>query len=169
MDRIGADFTRTVSMIKDRLGANPIPIQFPIGEESNFRGIVDLLTMQAFIWVDDDMGTTPQAVPMPEELADQVEAAHSEMVEKIAETDDELTLRYLEGEEISVDELREALRNATIQNLATPVLCGSALRNRGIQRVLDAVVYYLPSPLDIPPSPGTTRTPARKNSARPMQ
>ncbi|MFO7661523.1 MAG: elongation factor G [Chloroflexota bacterium] len=154
MDRIGADFTRTVSMIKDRLGANPIPIQFPIGEESNFRGIVDLLTMQAFIWVDDDMGTTPQAVPMPEELADQVEAAHSEMVEKIAETDDELTLRYLEGEEISVDELREALRNATIQNLATPVLCGSALRNRGIQRVLDAVVYYLPSPLDIPPITG---------------
>jgi elongation factor G len=150
MDRIGADFTRTVDMIKDRLGANPIPIQFPIGEESNFRGIVDLLTMKAFIWVDDDMGTTPVAVPMPEELADQVEAAHHEMVEKIAETDDELTLRYLEGEEIGVDELRAALRRATIHNLATPVLCGSALRNRGIQRVLDAVVYYLPSPLDIP-------------------
>jgi elongation factor G len=150
MDRIGADFKRTVGMIKDRLGANPIPIQFPIGEESKFRGIVDLLTRQAFIWVDDDMGTTPVAVPMPEELADQVEAAHHEMVEKIAETDDELTLRYLEGEEIGVDELRAALRRATIHNLATPVLCGSALRNRGIQRVLDAVVYYLPSPLDIP-------------------
>jgi elongation factor G len=150
MDRVGADFKRTVGMIKDRLGANPIPIQYPIGEETNFRGIVDLLNMQAYIWVEDDLGTTPKAVPMPVELADEVEAAHHRMVESIAETDEELTLRYLEGEEISADELKTALRQATINNLATPVLCGSALRNRGIQRVLDAVVYYLPSPLDIP-------------------
>ncbi|MCA9866867.1 MAG: elongation factor G [Anaerolineales bacterium] len=150
MDRVGADFRRTIGMIKDRLGANPIPIQFPIGEESAFRGIVDLLTMEAFFWSDDDSGARPQAVPIPDELLADVETARHDMVERIAETDDELTLRYLEGEEIEVEDLRAALRRATIQNRATPVLCGSALRNRGIQRVLDGIVYYLPSPLDVP-------------------
>ena len=150
MDRVGADFKRTISMIKERLGANPIPIQFPIGEESNFRGIVDLLTMQAFFWSEVDSGSRPQAAPIPDDLLADVEAARHDMVERIAETDDELTTRYLEGEEIDADELRAALRQATITGAATPVLCGSALRNRGIQRVLDAVVYYLPSPLDIP-------------------
>lgn len=154
MDRVGADFRRTVGMIKDRLGANPIPIQYPIGSEASFRGIVDLLTMQAFFWSEDDSGARPQAVPIPDEIVSDVEAARHEMVERIAETDDELTMRYLEGEEIGADELRAALRRATVENLATPVLCGSALRNRGIQRVLDAVVYYLPSPLDIPPIKG---------------
>lgn len=154
MDRVGADFKRTVGMIKDRLGANPIPIQYPIGSEASFRGIVDLLTMQAYFWSEDDSGARPQAAPIPDDILSEVEAARNDMVERVAETDDELTLRYLEGEEIGADELRAALRRATVQNVATPVLCGSALRNRGIQRVLDAVVYYLPSPLDIPPIKG---------------
>ena len=150
MDRVGADFKRTIGMIKDRLGANPISVQYPIGEESQFRGIVDLLTMQASFWSDDDSGARPTAAPIPDDIRADVESAHHDMVERIAETDDELTLRYLEGEEIEMEELRAALRRATVQNLATPVFCGSALRNRGIQRVLDGIVYYLPSPLDIP-------------------
>ena len=155
MDRTGADFKRTVGMIKSRLGANPIVIQYPIGEESAFRGIVDLLTMEAFVWVDDDLGSEPRVVSVPAELAAEVNEARHQMVEAIAETDDELTMRYLEGEEISIDELKEALRRATINNAATPVFCGSALRNRGIQRILDGVVFYLPSPLDIPAIRGT--------------
>ncbi len=150
MDRIGADFKRTIGMIKNRLGANPIVIQYPIGEESAFRGIVDLLTMEAYIWHDEDLGSEPVVVDVPAELRDEVEEARHAMIEAIAETDDELTMRYLEGEEIGVDDLRAALRAATIRNQATPVFCGSALRNRGIQRILDGVVYYLPSPLDIP-------------------
>ena len=150
MDRIGADFKRTIGMIKERLGANPIVIQHPIGEESAFRGIVDLLTMEAYIWRDEDLGSEPTVGAVPDELCAEVEEARHAMVEAIAETDDELTTRYLEGEEISVDELRVALRAATIRNAATPVFCGSALRNRGIQRILDGVVYYLPSPLDTP-------------------
>ncbi len=150
MDRIGADFKRTIGMIKDRLGANPIVIQYPIGEESAFRGIVDLLTMEAIIWHDEDLGSEPTIGAVPDELCAEVEEARHAMVEAIAETDDELTMRYLEGEEITIDELRAALRAATIRNAATPVFCGSALRNRGIQRILDGVVFYLPSPLDIP-------------------
>ncbi len=150
MDRIGADFKRTVGMIKNRLGANPIVIQYPIGEESSFRGIVDLLTMEAYIWMDEDLGSEPKVVAVPAELAAEVDEARHAMVEAIAETDDELTMRYLEGEELGVEDLRAALRRATIRNAATPVFCGSALRNRGIQRILDGVVFYLPSPLDIP-------------------
>ena len=169
MDRVGADFKRTVGMIKDRLGANPIPIQYPIGSEASFRGIVDLLTMQAYFWSEDDSGARPQAAPIPDDILSEVEAARNDMVERVAETDDDLTLRYLEGEEIGADELRAALRRATVQNIATPVLCGSALRNRGIQRVLDSVVYYLPSPLDIPPikgdNPFTGKTEERPPSA----
>lgn len=154
MDRTGADFKRTVGMIKDRLGANPVPIQYPIGEESSFRGIVDLLDMQAYFWNEDDNGARLQAAPIPDELVDAVDEARHHMMESIAETDDDLMMRYLDGEEIELPELRAALRRATVENRATPVLCGSALRNRGIQRVLDAVVYYLPSPLDIPPIEG---------------
>ena len=150
MDRIGADFKRTVGMIKNRLGANPIVIQYPIGEESSFRGIVDLLTMEAYIWMDEDLGSEPKVVAVPAELAAEVDEARHAMVEAIAETDDELTMRYLEGEELDVEDLRAALRRATIRNAATPVFCGSALRNRGIQRILDGVVFYMPSPLDIP-------------------
>jgi elongation factor G len=154
MDRVGADFERTIDMIRTRLGANPLPIQWPIGEEAGFRGIVDLLTMEAAEWREEDLGTVAEVVEIPEEVRADVEAARERILEIIIETDDELTERYLEGEEIAVDELRTALRKATIDRTITPVLCGSALRNKGIQRVLDAVVYYLPSPLDIPPITG---------------
>ncbi|MDQ5854426.1 MAG: elongation factor G [Chloroflexota bacterium] len=153
MDRMGANFERTVQMIRDRLGAKPVPIQLPIGAEDDFKGIIDLLNSQAVIYMDD-MGKDQQVVEIPADMADAARQARAEMVETIAETDDELTLLYLEGEEISVDELKAALRRATISNQLVPVLCGAALRNKGVQRMLDAVVDYLPSPLDIPPVQG---------------
>jgi len=154
MDRIGADFSRTIEMIRDRLSANPIPVQWPIGSESNFRGIIDLLSMQAAIWEEDDLGATPIIAEIPEDVLEEAKAAHQAIIEHIVETDDGLMLRYLDGEEIPVDELRAVLRKATIAGTVTPVLCGTALRNKGIQRVLDAVVHYLPSPLDVPPMEG---------------
>jgi elongation factor G len=154
MDRIGADFNRTIDMIRDRLNGNPIPVQLPIGSESEFRGIIDLLTMEAAVWEDDDLGATPVITDIPEDYVDEAEAARQDIVEYIVELDDELMERYLEGEEISAEELRVALRAATIAGKATPVLCGTALRNKGVQRVLDAVVIYLPSPLDVPPMQG---------------
>jgi elongation factor G len=154
MDRTGADFERTVDMIRSRLKANPLPIQWPIGDESNFRGIVDLLTMEAAAWLEEDLGATSVPTEIPEDVLPSVLAARERILENIVETDDELVVRYLEGEEIPVDELRAALRKATIAGTVTPVLCGSALKNKGIQRVLDAVVYYLPSPEDIPPIMG---------------
>lgn len=150
MDRVGADFARTIKMIRERLGANPVAIQWPIGQESAFRGVVDLLTMEATIWTEEDQGFKPQLVAIPGEVREEVDTARQALMDAVVETNDELMMRYLEGEEISVDELRNALRAATIQGQVTPVLCGTALRNKGIQRVLDAVVHYLPSPLDIP-------------------
>lgn len=155
MDRVGADFVRTIDMIRDRLNANPVAIQWPIGQEGNFNGIIDLLTMEAFIWDESDLGVHARQVEIPADLQDEVNERREIIMENIIETDEELMTRYLEGEEISVDELRAALRAATIRNEVTPVLCGSSLRNKGVQRVLDAVVYYLPSPLDVPPIDGT--------------
>ena len=151
MDRVGADYQRTIDMIREQLNANPLPIQWPIGSESGFRGIVDLLSMEASVWSDEDLGATAEIVEIPEEVQAEVEQARNQIIENIIETDDELMARYLEGEEIGISDLRSALRQATIDRLVTPVLCGSALRNKGIQRVMDAVVYYLPSPMDIPP------------------
>jgi elongation factor G len=154
MDRVGASYDHTVSMIRERLGANPVVMQVPIGNESAFRGVVDLLTCKAVIWEDEDLGQEPRLMEIPPELAEPVGQMHSLMVEKIAETDDDLTLKFLDGDEISVDELKTALRKAVIAGKATPVFCGSSLRNRGVQLILDAVVDYLPSPEDIPPVVG---------------
>ena len=154
MDRVGANFVRTIEMIRERLGANPIAVQWPIGQEAAFRGIVDLLTMEAFVWDDDDLGADPHHVPIPEDVTADAEEARQAIIERIVETDDKLMLRYLDEEEISTDELRLALRTATIKGQVTPVLCGTALRNKGVQRVLDAVMYFLPSPLDVPPISG---------------
>ncbi|MFN2125140.1 MAG: elongation factor G, partial [Candidatus Promineifilaceae bacterium] len=154
MDRIGADFQRTINMIRDRLNANPIPIQLPIGSESDFRGIIDLLAMEAAVWEESDLGATPIITKIPEDYLDEAEAARQDIVEYIVELNDDLMERYLEGEEITAEELIVALREATISGKATPVLCGTALRNKGVQRVLDAVVNYLPSPLDVPPMQG---------------
>jgi elongation factor G len=149
MDRTGANFWRTVEMIKDRLNARPVPIQIPIGSESSFKGFVDLLEQQGIIFVDD-LGTKSEATEIPAALVEEAQKQREAMVELIAETDEALTMKYLEGEEISVEELRRALRAATIAGKLVPVLCGSALKNKGVQAMLDAVVAYLPSPLDIP-------------------
>jgi elongation factor G len=153
MDRMGANFERTVQMVRDRLGAKPVTIQLPIGSEDNFKGLIDLFNNNAVVYLDD-MGKDQQVVDIPAEYQAQAEQARAQMIEAIAETDDELTLLYLEGEEIGVDELKAALRRATIANQLVPVLCGSALKNKGVQRMLDAVVDYLPSPLDVPPVQG---------------
>jgi len=154
MDRVGADFVRTIGMIRERLNGNPIAVQLPIGAEADFRGIIDLLSMEAAIWEEDDLGATAVVTDIPEDMQEVAENARAVIIERIIETNDELMERYLEGEEISVDELRAALRVATVNNLVTPVLCGTALRNKGVQRVLDAIVHYLPSPLDVPPIQG---------------
>jgi elongation factor G len=155
MDRVGANFQRTIDMIVDRLGAKPVAIQLPIGVEAAFKGMIDLIANKAIIFTDD-LGTQTEASEIPTDL--QAEAAHAreQMISLIAETDDALGEKYLMGEEISEDELRAALRRAVIGNKLVPVLCGSALKNKGIQLVLDAVVDYLPSPLDIPPVIGET-------------
>ena len=154
MDRVGASYGHTVEMIRDRLDASPLAMHVPIGVESGFRGVVDLLTMQAVVWHDEDLGSTPSIEPIPVSLQEQADKARNRLVERIVETDDELTLKYLEGQPISVEELQAALRRATLRNEVTPVFCGSALRNKGIQPLLDAVVDYLPSPLGVPPIEG---------------
>ncbi len=150
MDRMGADFWRTVGMITDRLNATPLPIQIPIGRESNFKGFIDLIEEQAVIFIDD-LGTKSEAVEIPAEMAAEVRTHRDTMIEKIAETDEALTEKYLLGETITVDEIRTALRHACITGTLVPVLCGTALKNKGVQAMLDAVIDYLPSPLDIPP------------------
>ena len=148
MDRIGADFWRTVDMIHERLDATALPIQIPVGRESEFKGFIDLLEQRAIIFTDD-LGTTSEHVGIPTEMQAEFEQHREALVERIAESDEELTMKYLEGEEISQDELVAALRKATIANRIIPVLCGSSLKNKGVQAMLDAVVAYLPSPLDI--------------------
>lgn len=149
MDRVGASYERTIETIIDRLGANPIPMQIPVGFESGFRGVIDLLTRKAIIW-EDDLGKEPKITDVPADLQTQVEEARAKMVEKIAELDDDLTMKFLEAQEISIDELKAALRKGVIANKATPVFCGSSLKNKGVQVLLDAVLDYLPSPADIP-------------------
>jgi len=153
MDRTGADFWRTIVMIQDRLGANPIAVQVPIGIEGSFRGIVDLIRMEAIIYTDD-LGTRLDTTEIPDDLKEKTARRWEHLVEQVAETDEALTVKYLEGEKISKDELRRALRRATLDLKLVPVLCGAALRNKGVQPVLDAVVDYLPSPLDVPPIVG---------------
>ncbi len=155
MDRVGADFWRTIDMISDRLAAQPLPVQLPIGSEDLFSGMVDLITRKAWAFLDI-LGANPEEIPIPDSMVKEVEAMRENLVERIAETDDALATRYLEGESISEAELRSALRAATISGHLVPVLCGSSLRTKGVQLLLDAVVDYLPSPLDIPAVRGTS-------------
>ena len=149
MDRIGASFEYSIDTIRQRLGANPIPVQMPIGSEASFIGVVDLIEMQAIYW-EDELGRDPRYAEIPADLMEEAQEKHDQMVEHIAELDDDLTVKFLEGEAISIAELKAALRRATLTGKANPVFCGSALRNKGVQPVLDAVIDYLPSPLDIP-------------------
>lgn len=149
MDILGADFYRAVGMMKERLRTNAIPIQLPIGKEDVFTGIVDLVKMKAIIY-GDDLGKQITETDIPADLVDIANEWREKMVESIAETDEELTMKFLEGEEITIEELKAALRRATIACKVTPVLCGSSYKNKGVQLMLDAVIAYLPSPLDIP-------------------
>ena len=158
MDRTGASYERTIESIRRRLGAQPLAMQLPIGSESNFSGVVDLLDDVAVIY-SEEPGASPELEPVPAELRGLAAEQRTELIERIAETDDGLTVRFLEGQPIPTSELKAALRRAVIAGKLTPVFCGSSLKNRGVRRLLDAVVDYLPSPLDIPPlrgvKPGT--------------
>ena len=165
MDRVGAAYERTIDMIRDRLGANAVSIQVPIGVEDQFRGVIDLISQKAFIW-EDRSGSAPVEIDIPADLKEQVDSSRIQLVEAIAETNEELTMKFLEEAAIGEDELKTALREAVINNQITLVLCGSSLISTGVQPLLDAVVNYLPSPLDIPPvegsDPKTNETLTRK-------
>ena len=167
MDRVGADFARVVKQMRERLGANPVPLQLPIGAEDDFRGVVDLVTQRAIIYTDD-LGTQSDETDIPAEMADEVAAAREALIEAVAETDDALMEKYFEGEEITVDELKRAIRKACLDLTITPVLTGSAFKNKGVQPLLDAVVAYLPSPVDVPAvkgvKPGTEEEEVREPS-----
>ena len=151
LDRTGADFWRCIEMIKDRLGARPVPIQLPIGNEEKFRGVVDLITMKAIVYKVEDLGAESETIDIPADLLEQAKKMREEMVEVVAEMDDELTHKYLEGHTLSNEDIKRGLRLGTLEYRIVPVLAGSALKNKGVQPVLDAVVDYLPSPLDVPP------------------
>ncbi|MEG0829687.1 MAG: elongation factor G [Anaerovoracaceae bacterium] len=160
MDILGADFDRVVNMVRDRLKANAVPIQLPIGKEENFIGIIDLVEMKAEIY-KDDLGKEFGIEEIPEDLMDVANEWKEKLIEAVAESDEDLTMKFLEGEEITKTEMKEAIRKATLAGTMIPVTCGSAYRNKGVQMMLDAVVDYMPSPLDIPPItgiiPGTER------------
>lgn len=153
MDILGADFFRVVGMIKDRLKANAVPVQLPIGAEDNFVGIIDLVNMKAEIY-KDELGKEFEITDIPDELKELADEWRLNLLEAVAETDEELMMKYLEGEELSVQEIKTAIRKMTIENSMIPVLCGSAYRNKGVQMLLDAVIDYMPSPLDVPPIKG---------------
>jgi len=153
MDIMGANFYNVVQMMKDRLKCVPVPIQLPIGAESDFVGIIDLMTMRAEVYYDD-LGKDVRDEDIPADMAEKAQQYHDEMVELICDTDEDLMMMYLEGEEIPVEDLKKALRKATIDNKLVPVLCGTAYRNKGVQMLLDAIVDYMPAPIDIPPIKG---------------
>jgi elongation factor G len=168
MDRIGADFDRGVQTMVDRLGAHPVPIQLPIGAESEFRGIVDLVTNQAIIY-KDELGKDQEVVDVPADLASAAAAAREHLLEEVSHYDDGLLEMILEEQEIPVERLKQAIRNATLAIQMTPVLCGSSFKNKGVQPLLDAVIDYLPSPLDVPPVEGIEPDKASQNGGVPAQ
>lgn len=150
MDRVGADFEMSVQTIVEKLGAHPVPIQIPIGSEDKFAGVIDLIEMKALIWRGEDLGQKYELEDIPADMVDDAQTAREQMLEKVAEFDDALMEKYLEGQEVSSAEIRKALRIGTVGLRITPVLCGSAFKNKGVQPLLDAVVAFLPSPLDVP-------------------
>jgi len=154
MDRIGADFFRVVGEVEEKLGAKPVPVQIPIGAEDEFKGVVDLITMKAIVWEEETLGAKYHYEEIPEDLLPVAEEWREKMLEAIADVDEEIMMKYLEGEEITEDEIKAALRKGTIELQFFPMLCGSAFKNKGVQPLLDAIVDYLPSPLDIPPIKG---------------
>jgi elongation factor G len=162
MDRVGASYERSSDLIRQRLNANPIMVQMPVGSESDFVGVVDLISEKAVIW-ETELGVEPEIGDIPAELQSEVEERRATMIEQIVEQDDELTMMYLEGENIAPEDLKAGLRRAVLEGNATPVFCGSALRNKGVQLLLDAIIDYLPSPLDVPPVTGL-----KPNSGEPI-
>ena len=153
MDIMGANFFRVVDMMKDRLNANPVPIQLPIGKEDTFRGIIDLINMVADVYYDD-LGKDMRVEPIPADMLELAQQYHNELIEKVSEVDEGLFEKYVAEEEITVPEIKAALRKATLENRLVPVICGTSFKNKGVQKLLDAVVDYLPSPLDVPPIKG---------------
>ena len=153
MDIMGADFYNVVKMMKERLNCNAVPIQLPIGSEDTFKGIIDLVEMKAYVYYDD-LGKDIRVEEIPEDMKELAETYHSEMLEHVAEADDEIMEKYLEGEEITIDEIKKCIRKATIDNTMVPVTCGTSYRNKGVQKLLDAIVDYMPSPIDVPPIKG---------------
>ncbi|MBE6723893.1 MAG: elongation factor G, partial [Ruminococcaceae bacterium] len=149
MDIMGANFYRVVDMMKERLKTNPVPIQLPIGAEEKFKGIIDLMTMEADVYYDD-LGKDMRVEPIPADMMEKAQQYRDAMVESIAETDDDLFEKFCEGEELTVDELKAGLRKATIANKIVPVVCGTSYKNKGVQKLLDAIVDYMPAPVDIP-------------------
>jgi elongation factor G len=154
MDRIGADFDRGLKMMRDRLGAKPVPVQLPIGKEDKFRGVIDLVKMKAILWDDESMGARYEVADIPADLLDEAQIAREAMIEEISASDDELMEKYLGGEELSEAEIKAGIRKATSLLQINPVLCGSAFKNKGVQTLLDAVVDYMPAPTDVPPIKG---------------
>jgi len=154
MDRVGADFYNVIKMMVDRLGAKPLPIQIPIGAEDKFVGVIDLVKMKAVVWEGDQLGAKYEYREIPAEYLEKAEEYRTQMIERVCEIDDDLMNKYFEGEEITEDEIKAAIRKGTIEIQFTPVICGTAFKNKGVQLLLDAVVDYLPSPLDIPPVKG---------------
>ena len=154
MDTMGADFYRCVQMLHDRLHANGVPIQLPVGQEDTFKGIIDLIDMQADIYYDD-MGNDVRVEPIPEDMQEKAQEYHDKLIEAVAETDEELMMKYLEGEALTKEEIKAALRKATISNEIVPVVCGSSYKNRGVQKLLDAIVDYMPAPTDVEAIKGT--------------
>ena len=157
MDRSGADFFNVVGMIKDMLGARPVPLQVPIGAEETFKGVVDLIDNKAYVWNEEDKGMTWNEIPMPEDLLDTVAEYREKLIEAAAEQDDSLMEKYFEDpDSLTKEEIVEAIRKATIAMDITPILCGSAFKNKGVQTMLDAVMMYLPSPYDVESIMGTS-------------
>ncbi|MGH3013532.1 MAG: elongation factor G [Gaiellaceae bacterium] len=169
MDRTGADFFAAVQSMVDRLGAHPVPVQLPVGQEEHFRGVVDVVEMSAVVW-DDDLGTKMSVVEIPQELREQAEEYHHQLIDAVAEHDEELLETYLTDEEaVKPEMIRRALRKATLAIAVTPVFCGSAFKNKGVQPLLDAVIDYLPSPLDVPPVHGVDPRTGHELSRRPSE
>jgi elongation factor G len=168
LDRLGADFYRVLKEIENKLSIKPVAIQIPIGAEDQFKGVIDLMEMKGIIWLEETLGAKYEVVDIPEDYREKAEEWRAKMVETIVEHDDELMMKYLEGEEIPVSDLKRVLRKATIERKLVPVLCGAAFKNKGIQPLLDAVIDYLPSPLDVPPVKGTNPKTGEEEERKPL-
>jgi elongation factor G len=168
MDRVGADFGRCVKMVRERLGANGVPIQIPIGAEEKFRGIIDLINEKAIVYMDD-LGTKREETEIPDELKEEAGKRREELIEALADVDDDIMVSYIEGRSVTPEAIKSALRKGTLSARVIPVLCGSAFRNKGVQLLLDAVVDYLPAPKDLPPVVGINPSTGEKEERLPAE